>query len=244
MHFGRRFSPAFLIAAMFLTALLLSAATLTPGPTTVAATVKPTSMIPSELSTPLAPLIAIHPRQLASELLPRLISAILILAFGWGFATLVHKLLLKILIRVNSQVRMFTSRLVYIVIWILSILWVLSVFQVQVGTLTAIVGTLGLALSLASQDLAKNFISGIYLLIEHPFKVGDMITYANFTGRVDFIDLRTTMITTEDDQMVIIPNSLLMSQVVTRKLNRSPGISKNPDQPNQKDSRLDTEKRT
>lgn len=178
--------------------------------------------IANAIATPMAPLISFDPRQAAQDVLPRLIIIVIILAGSWGVSTLVRKLIVKILARVNSQVRIFTARLVYFAIWIGAVLWVLSVFQVQVATLTAIVGTLGLALSLASQDLAKNFIAGIYLLIEHPFKVGDIITFGTFVGKVEFIDLRTTIITTDDDQQVIIPNALLLSQVVTRRMNSTP----------------------
>ena len=191
-----------------------------------------TGSLINEVSTPLAPLIAIHPRQTASVLLPRLLSALLIIMGTWGISTLINRLIYNLLNRVHSQIRVFVSRLVYFAVWIGGVLWILSVFQVQVATLTAIIGTLGLALSLASQDLAKNFIAGIYLLIERPFKIGDEITYGAFSGKVEFIDLRITKIITDTNQQVIIPNSLLLSQVVTRKIDSTIVIQNPPDESN------------
>jgi small-conductance mechanosensitive channel len=221
------YGVAFRIAALIVIAFLTLA--LTPTPETTASTPQPTeaaTLIPGPSATPLSPILEINPRKLASYLLPRLLEAILILVFVWGTSILTNRLILGLLKRVHSQVRVFTSRLIYSAMWIGAILWILSVFEVQVATLAAIIGTLGLALSLASQDLAKNFIAGIYLIIEHPFRVGDVISYGAYVGKVEFIDLRTTIISTEDNQQIIIPNSLLLSQVVTRKLDSTVGDKK------------------
>ncbi len=96
---------------------------------------------------------------------------------------------------------------------------ILSVFDVNAATLATVLGTLGLALSLSAQDLFKNLIAGVYLLLEQPFMVGDVITIGTYTGQV-VVDMRTITLRTEDQQLVIVPNTLVMSQVVVRKLNR------------------------
>lgn len=160
------------------------------------------------------PILQIDPRAIAHDLIPRLINTVLILIAGWIFTILTRRLVFNMFGRLQREVQIFITRLVYLTIWILAILWTLSVFQVPATTLAAVIGTVGLALGLASQDLVKNFIAGLYLLIERPFRVGDEITISTFTGKVDYIDLRTTIVTTTDNQQVIVPNTMILSQVV------------------------------
>lgn len=171
----------------------------------------------AETPTPLPPLIEVRPREMVRTLLPRLMAALFILAGGWLAATLLRNIVFGLLGKVHPDVRFFMARLIYISVWIIAFLWVLSVFQVQIATLTAIIGVLGLALSLSSQDLIKNLIAGVYLLLERPFGVGDWITVGTHAGRVEFIDLRTTILVTEDGERVIVPNTVMMSQVVVKK---------------------------
>ncbi len=163
--------------------------------------------------------IRVQPREVARTLLEKILSSALILVIGWVVATLARALVTRLLDRIHPDVQLFLGRLTYIIIWIGAILWILRVFEVEIATLTAIVGSLGLALSLSSQDLFKNFIAGLYLLMERPFYVGDIIKVGDYTGRVEFIDLRTTKLVTSDGRQVILPNTLLMSQVVVRERN-------------------------
>ena len=94
---------------------------------------------------------------------------------------------------------------------------VLSHFGVNVTALTASLGIAGLALSLAAQDTLSDAISGVIILLDQPFRVGDRIAIAqeNTWGDVVEIGTRTTRIRTRDNRMVIVPNSLIgKSQVV------------------------------
>ena len=62
-----------------------------------------------------------------------------------------------------------------IAIVVFSAILILPTFGVDWTALLTLVGTAGLAISLAAQDLLRNFIAGIYILIEQPFKIGDKI---------------------------------------------------------------------
>jgi small conductance mechanosensitive channel len=129
-----------------------------------------------------------------------------------------------VLARVHPEIQIFTARFAFIAILLAALLWILSVFHVNSATLATLLGSLGLALSLSAQDLFKNLVAGIYLLLERPFVVGDTITIGPHTGQVEVVDLRTITLRTEDHQLVIVPNTLVMSQIVVRKLNiPSPG---------------------
>ena len=70
------------------------------------------------------------------------------------------------------------------------------------------------AISLSIQDVLKNFVAGIYLLLERPFRVGDRISIRTVTGEVQGIDIRTTMIRSDSGDLVLIPNSILFSDIL------------------------------
>jgi small-conductance mechanosensitive channel len=94
---------------------------------------------------------------------------------------------------------------------------ILSHFGVNVTALTASLGIVGLALSLAAQDTLSDAIAGFIILVDQPFRVGDRIEIADENTWGDVVDIgtRTTRIRTRDNRMVIVPNSIIgTSQVV------------------------------
>jgi len=86
--------------------------------------------------------------------------------------------------------------------------------------LATLIGAFGLAISLALHDTARNFVAGLYLLIERPLRMGDQIIIRSFTGRVELIGLRTTTLRAEDDEQIMMPNIMIMSEIVTKKLDK------------------------
>src|ERR687885_86199 len=61
-------------------------------------------------------------------------------------------------------------------------------------TVIALTSVLGLAASLALQDVLKNFVAGVYLLVERPFRIGEWIKVRDYVGAVETIDVRTTVL--------------------------------------------------
>lgn len=84
---------------------------------------------------------------------------------------------------------------------------VLNRFGVQTASIVALLGAAGLAVGLALQGTLSNLAAGVMLLIFRPYKVGDFIDAAGRFGNVAEIDLFTTILTTFDNQQLIIPNS-------------------------------------
>ncbi len=76
----------------------------------------------------------------------------------------------------------------------------------SLGSLIAGLGIAGFTLGFALQDVAKNFVAGILLLLQQPFEIGDMIEVAGYQGKVLSIALRTTELRTLDGRFVLIPN--------------------------------------
>jgi small conductance mechanosensitive channel len=91
----------------------------------------------------------------------------------------------------------------------------LSVGGVNLGFLIGSLGLATVALGFALQDIVSNFTAGIVLLVEHPFTEGDHIAIAEAEGEVEEIRVRATRLRAPDGELVIVPNKLLFTQVVT-----------------------------
>jgi small-conductance mechanosensitive channel len=95
--------------------------------------------------------------------------------------------------------------------------FLLTHFGLDISAVLAAAGILGLAFSLAAQDTLADAISGIVILIDQPFRIGDRIEIESLGTWGDVVDIgtRTTRIRTRDNRMVIVPNSTIgSSQVV------------------------------
>ena len=84
------------------------------------------------------------------------------------------------------------------------------------ATVTA-VGLIAAAVSLSLQDVLRNFVSGIYLLLERPFKPGDTIRVIEQKGVVDRIDIRTTVLLNAAQETVFVPNFKVFSEMVRKE---------------------------
>ena len=91
----------------------------------------------------------------------------------------------------------------------------LSLGGVNLGVLVGSLGLATVALGFALQDIVSNFTAGIVLLLEHPFTEGDHIAIAEAEGEVEEIQVRATRLRAPDGQLVIVPNKLLFTQVLT-----------------------------
>ncbi len=85
----------------------------------------------------------------------------------------------------------------------------LSLYNINVNALIAALGVGGLAISLAAQDTLSNVISGIMIMLDQPFRVGDRIEISRLGTWGDVVDigLRSTRIRTRDNRLVIVPNN-------------------------------------
>lgn len=80
----------------------------------------------------------------------------------------------------------------------------------KLGVLLGAAGVFTVGVGFAAQTSLANLISGLFLLLERPFKIGDTITAKGFTGVVDTIDLLSTRLCTSDNTLVRIPNENIM----------------------------------
>lgn len=153
------------------------------------------------------------------SMLPNLVVSILVLIAFYFIAKAIRLISTKILNRVSNkrEVNELFSVFFYIITLGIGLIIALNVLQLQqtVTSLLAGAGIIGLALGFAFQDIAANFISGVLITFRQPIKVGDIINTQDFTGKVEKIDLRVTMIRTFQGLHVIIPNKDIFQKPVT-----------------------------
>lgn len=117
----------------------------------------------------------------------------------------------------DPAISLLASRLIYLA-WLASALIVF--LSIWLSNLTLVFGSFGifaLAFGLAFQDILKNFLAGLFLLLERPFRIGDEITVDNRTGVVEDVQFRTTTMRTLDGEEVLVPNSIVFSQTIVNR---------------------------
>ncbi len=129
------------------------------------------------------------------------------------FATLGQKALIKG--GVDETLARFLNKLIYYALLTAVIIAAADQLGIKTTSFIAILGAAGLAVGLALKDSLANFASGVMLILFRPFKVGDVITTGGVTGSVRFIDIFSTVITTVDNQKIIVPNSTITSNIIT-----------------------------
>jgi small-conductance mechanosensitive channel len=92
---------------------------------------------------------------------------------------------------------------------------ILSVLGVKITALLGAAGIVGIAVGFAAQTSMSNLISGLFLISEKPFQIGDAIKVGDKTGVILSIDLLSVKIQTFDNQYIRIPNSLLINTELT-----------------------------
>ena len=146
------------------------------------------------------------------------IKSLLIAGIGflclWMFSSFLTRKTKKIL---QPHIQVLFNKLVWYGGLLLLAFVVLSELGINVTALIGAAGVLGVAVGFASQTSVSNIISGIFLVIEHPFKVGDLIEVGTLIGKVETIDLLAVRLKTSDGQLVRVPNeSLIKSSVINK----------------------------
>lgn len=146
------------------------------------------------------------------EKVPTLIIAVVVLVLGFFAAKLISKLVVKAMKakNVDPSVYNFIRRIVSAAINVFAIMSAVSMFF-DLSSFVAAIGGAGIAAGLGLQASVSQFVSGIQILINRPFKNGDFVEVNGVSGSVTDIRFMDTVITTADNKRVIIPNSHITS---------------------------------
>ena len=170
------------------------------------------------------------------RLLPNIALAAVVMVIGFYLAKFIRKIAGKLISKVSKNItlnNLFSSIIYFIFIGIVCFT-VLSILQLDkaVTSILAGAGILGLALAFAFQDIAANFMSGIFISFRKPLKVGDIVEVKDYMGKVKEVNLRDTVVETFQGQTVIIPNKEVFqnpienySYLQKRRFDLSVGVS-------------------
>ena len=149
---------------------------------------------------------------------PALLTALIIILLTRFVAQLVAGIANKLgekTIRSRS-LQILLSKTVYVATWTVGVLLaaVIAFPGLSLGDIIATLGLSSVAIGFAFQDIFKNFLAGILLLLQEPFRIGDQIIIGDYEGTVEQIDIRTTKIRTYTGERVLLPNSKVFTSAV------------------------------
>ncbi|HOY85422.1 MAG: mechanosensitive ion channel family protein [Candidatus Cloacimonetes bacterium] len=158
---------------------------------------------------------------------------LLTLAIGIPLIILLKKLTQRIVTnRFSPQSEQLIVRFVYYLSLLILLVSVLNEFGFKLSALLGAAGVVGIAIGFASQTSVSNIISGIFLISEKPFVVGDVIEVAGIRGTIETIDLLSLKLKTPDNQFVRVPNETMIKSEVTnltryplRRINIKVGVA-------------------
>ncbi|MCB0384698.1 MAG: mechanosensitive ion channel, partial [Bdellovibrionales bacterium] len=146
--------------------------------------------------------------------IPKATEAGIILIVGFTLSRGLTALVVRSLKFLDPQASMVMRKLLFHSMFGAFIGWALHRLGVDFKVLIGAAGIFSVALGFASQTSASNLISGIFLIVEKPFVVGDTVRIGEKEGFVLSIDLLSTQIRTFDNLMVRIPNETLMKSPI------------------------------
>jgi small-conductance mechanosensitive channel len=117
-------------------------------------------------------------------------------------------------VKADTGVVLLLSRVYYYSILIFGIITALSAAGLNVSALVAGLGLTGFVLGFALKDVLSNLVSGIMLLLYHPFRIGDQIKMGEHEGTIQTIRMRDTVVQAYDGRSIVIPNTKLITEVV------------------------------
>jgi small-conductance mechanosensitive channel len=168
----------------------------------------------------------------AISLLPNLAIAVIIFALFLIVASAARHAVRRVALRRQRRknIGLLLGRLAYVTIIIVGLLIALSTIapSFTAGDLIKVLGVGSVAIGFAFQNILQNFLAGILLLLQEPFEIGDYISVTGIEGRVDDIETRATVITTNDGHRVIIPNAVLFTSPVSVTIRAPQASASNP----------------
>ena len=141
----------------------------------------------------------------------------LLIGVFWLSSRTKHFLFNRVLVRsgLDRALQHAISQIVGYAVLVIGIIIVLDNAGIHIGTLTVFAGAVGVGVGFGLKNIASNFISGLVILAERPITIGDRVEVAGITGQVRQIRARSTVIMTNDNIAMIVPNEKFIDSPVT-----------------------------
>lgn len=142
--------------------------------------------------------------------LATLVEFVLVIIVAVLFARIVrHLLRTRVLVhtRLDAGQQYAAARMAGYVVTVLGLVIGLETLGVNLSSLAVVAGALGVGIGFGLQNIVSNFVSGLIILAERPIQIGDRVDLGGTVGRVERIGARATHVLTNDNIIVIVPNS-------------------------------------
>jgi small conductance mechanosensitive channel len=147
--------------------------------------------------------------------LPYLIAGVIVLLLFWALSGLVRRIFMSATkrTRLDERLRILFSRLIVTLVFVLGIFTTLTVVvpSFAFGDFIAGLGLTSLAIGFATKDILNHLISGVLILWQQPFRIGDYISVKENEGWVHYIGVRATSLRKSNGEIVLIPNGDIYS---------------------------------
>ncbi|MEW5858736.1 MAG: mechanosensitive ion channel family protein [Cyanobacteriota bacterium] len=152
------------------------------------------------------------------EALPGILMGIVILCLTRYGANLVRRLVRGVGRRAlkNPSLRLLLVQTSFVGTWVVGILFacVVAFPDLRLGDIIGLLGLSSVAIGFAFQDIFKNFLAGVLLLLQEPFRLGDQVIVNGFEGTIEEISLRSTQIVTYQGERIVVPNAIVFTSPV------------------------------
>ncbi len=112
---------------------------------------------------------------------------------------------------------LLVGRLVSIAAYVIALISVMNQLHADWRGILTLLSAFTVAIGLSLQDVLKNFFSGILMLLERPFSVGDRVKVRDYEGEIQGIDVRTTLLRNRDGALVYVPNSIMFGEILSNR---------------------------
>ncbi|MBW4483330.1 MAG: mechanosensitive ion channel family protein [Tildeniella torsiva UHER 1998/13D] len=152
------------------------------------------------------------------QLLPGLaIALVLVLLTGYA-AKVAQRVVGKMTQRLvpSRSLQLLAVQVARIGTWVVGIIIaaVIAFPDLRLGDIIGLLGLGSVAIGFAFQDIFKNFLAGILLLVEEPFRLGDQVVMGDYEGTVEAVKIRSTQLRTYTGELVEIPNAVVFTNPV------------------------------
>jgi len=166
----------------------------------------------------------------------QILGAIIILIIGVKLASWLSRLATKFCEKhgIDITLTKFTGSVVKILVWVFVFIIAIGKFGISIAPFVAAIGALAFGGSFAIQGPLSNYGAGLAIIFSRPFVVGNTITVKGVSGVVDEVRLAATVLSTEDGEIITIPNKHIVGEIIhnsfaDRVVETSVGISYDDD---------------
>ena len=164
-------------------------------------------------------------KQKAAGIGPPILTGTAILVGFWILAKITKKIIIHSAAKLSfdKNLTLFFARIAGGILLLFGVITALGTVGIDVSALVAGLGLTGFALGFALKDTISNLLSGVLILLYHPFTVGDRLKLAGYEGNVVSIDLRYTELNNSGTK-ILIPNAKLFTDPITVLLEDKIGL--------------------